>query len=93
LEGAGNPELTAMLRLLHARIDLLRRYSLSAERRHEKSLAEIRAICRAIIAGDGEQARIAGGYHVAQARAAALPRVFQQQYETNRATANVTTSE
>lgn len=78
LQGAGNPELTSALRLLHARIRLLRRYSLSTENRHPKTLAEITAICDAIIAGDIEGARSAGEYHVAQAAHAALPRIFDE---------------
>jgi len=76
LEGAGNAELAAMLQLLHARIELLRRYSLSSPGRHAKSILEIREIFNAILAGDGEAARVAGVHHVAQAKAAALPRVF-----------------
>jgi DNA-binding GntR family transcriptional regulator len=78
LAGAGNSELSSTLRLLHARIRLLRRYSLSAPDRHPKSLAEITAICDAIIAGDIEGARRAGEHHVAQAARAALPRVFAE---------------
>lgn len=80
LAGAGNSELTTALRLLHARIRLLRRYSLSAENRQPASLAEITAICDAIIAGDIEGARRAGEHHVAQASRAALPRIFQDLY-------------
>jgi DNA-binding GntR family transcriptional regulator len=78
--GAGNPELTSMLRLLHARIRMLRRHSLSAPGRTEHTLAEIGEICRAIVAGDVEGARIAGSHHVAQARYAALPRIFEEEY-------------
>jgi DNA-binding GntR family transcriptional regulator len=78
LAGAGNSELTSALRLLHARIRLLRRYSLSAENRHPKSLAEITAICDAIVAGDIEGARRAGEHHVAQSARAALPRIFHE---------------
>lgn len=80
LEGAGNSELTSALRLLHARIRLLRRYSLSSENRQPESLAEITAICEAIVAGDIEGARRAGEYHVAQASRAALPRIFDDSY-------------
>jgi len=84
LEGAGNAELTSALRLLHTRIRLLRRYSLSAEGRHPKSLAEITAICDAIIGGDIEGARRAGEYHVAQAGRAALPRIFDEAYRDSK---------
>lgn len=82
LKGAGNDELTTALRLLHARIQLLRRYSLSAPDRHVQSLAEITTVCDAILAGDVEGARQAGSHHVAQASRAALPRIFR---ETSRA--------
>ncbi|ANW62652.1 GntR family transcriptional regulator [Mycolicibacterium murale] len=78
LAGAGNPELEAALRLLHARIRLLRRYSLSADNRYASSLSEITAICEAIVAGDIEGARRAGEHHVAQAARAALPRIFDE---------------
>ncbi|MGV9798532.1 GntR family transcriptional regulator [Mycobacterium sp. NPDC003449] len=84
LTGAGNSELTSALRLLHARIRLLRRYSLSAENRHPATLAEITAICDAVIAGDIEGARRAGEYHVAQASRAALPRIFADLHRGNR---------
>jgi len=80
LEGAGNTELSSALRRLHARIRLLRRYSLSAENRHPHTLAEITAISDAIVAGDIEGARRAGEHHVAQARNAALPRIFNELY-------------
>ncbi|WP_322050782.1 GntR family transcriptional regulator [Paraburkholderia bannensis] len=80
LVGAGNQELSAMLRLLHARIQQLRRYSLSADKRLPQSLSEIRTICNAIIAGDAEGAARAAKYHVSQARFAALPQIFKQQY-------------
>jgi DNA-binding GntR family transcriptional regulator len=78
LAGAGNPELDSALRLLHARIRLLRRYSLSADNRFASSLSEITAICEAIVAGDIEGARRAGEHHVAQAARAALPRIFDE---------------
>lgn len=84
LAGAGNSELSSALRLLHARIRLLRRYSLSAENRQPKSLAEITAICDAVVAGDIEGARRAGEYHVAQSARAALPRIFNELCSTGR---------
>lgn len=83
LTGAGNPELTSALRLLHARIQLLRRHSLSAAGRTEQSLSELDAMCRAIVAGDAEGARLAGAHHVAQARYAALPKIFEEEFGAN----------
>ena len=79
LEGAGNPDLAAMLRLLHARISILRRYSLSSSGRNPESLRELRVMLDAIVAGDAEAAGKAARFHVAQARNAALPRIFDQQ--------------
>lgn len=78
LAGADNPVLTTTLRLLHARIQLLRRHSLSAPDRMTHSLAEISEVCRAILAGDVEAARKAGAHHVEQARFAALPKIFDE---------------
>lgn len=79
LNGAGNPDLTAMLQLLHVRISILRRYSLSSADRNPRSLEEIRAIQRAIVSGDPEKAGMAARYHVSQARNVALPRIFEHQ--------------
>lgn len=78
LLGAANDQLTTTLRLLRVRIDLLRRYSLSLPERHPETLAEIRAIRDAIIAGDVDGARRAGEHHVRQASRAALPRIFDE---------------
>ncbi|GAA4641225.1 GntR family transcriptional regulator [Gordonia humi] len=80
LLGAGNEQLTSTLRLLRVRINLLRRYSLSLPERHPETLAEIRAIRDAIIAGDVDGARRAGEHHVQQAARAALPRIFEELY-------------
>jgi DNA-binding GntR family transcriptional regulator len=84
LDGAANPELSSSLRLLHVRIQMLRRHSLSAPGRHAKSLAEITEIYAAIVAGDIEGARRAGVHHVEQARYAALPRIFADEWGTPR---------
>lgn len=81
LAGAQNEELTTMLRLLHVRIQQLRRYSLSADARLPQSLEEVRAICVAIIAGDADGARDAAKHHVMQARFAALPLIFKHQFK------------
>lgn len=80
LAGACNPELTSTLQLLHGRIRMLRRHSLSSPGRTEHTLAEIGAICRAVVAGDIEGARRAGGHHVDQARYAALPSIFEEEF-------------
>jgi DNA-binding GntR family transcriptional regulator len=80
LDGAGNAELSSSLRLLHVRIQMLRRHSLSAPGRHAESLAEITDIYTAIVAGDPEGARRAGAHHVERARYAALPRIFQDEW-------------
>ena len=80
LDGAGNPDLSSMLQLLHVRIRILRRYSLSAAGRHAHSLAEIKAIVAAIVSGDVEAAGRAARHHAAQARNAALPHIFAEQF-------------
>lgn len=78
LLGAGNDQLTSTLRLLRVRINLLRRYSLALPERHPETLAEIRAIGDAVIAGDVDGARRAGEHHVQQASRAALPQIFAE---------------
>lgn len=92
LAGAGNHQLTSALRLLHARINLLRRYSLSAPGRHAESLSEISKICDAVIAGDVDGARLAGEFHVQQASRAALPRIFDELYREPLSTPSRTTN-
>lgn len=51
--------------------------------RAEQSLGELNAMCRAIVAGDAEGARLAGAHHVAQARYAALPKIFEEEFGAN----------
>lgn len=76
LEGANNCELKDALSRLHTRISQLRRISLGNTGRRENSLAEIQAVVDAILAGDGSGASRAARSHVQRARAATLPRLF-----------------
>lgn len=76
LDGANNPDLKHMLQILHARIQSLRRYSLSAKGRHVHSLREIQAIRDAILAYDESRAESLAREHVNQAKNVALPILF-----------------
>lgn len=71
LEGAGNPILTDLLRVLHARINLLRA-AFARESRTVKSLAEIRSIISAIEKGEPEIAQQRCITHVENAAIAAF---------------------
>ena len=70
--GAANPVITATLRALHARIQMMRGLSLSAPGRSEVTLRELRGIVAATQAGDGPRAAIACEEHVRAAGAVAL---------------------
>lgn len=72
LEGSGNAELAKMLQPLQGRISLLRAATLGDPDRVEHSIAEIAAICDAIMARDGEAAWHASLLHSDNACAAAL---------------------
>ncbi len=72
LEGSGNEIAAAMLRTMHARISLLRATSLSNSARATASMAEIRALLKAIKARDGEGAWRACVEHIENAAEAAL---------------------
>lgn len=72
LDGAGNKEIQRMLRTLHARIQILRNYSLSAPGRGESTVAEIKRITEFAIAGDSEATRLACIEHVENAADVAL---------------------
>jgi DNA-binding GntR family transcriptional regulator len=72
LEGSGNAIIPSLLRMMHARISLLRRVSLGHSRRLAVSIKEIRAILRAVKARDPEAAAEACRVHVQRAADAAL---------------------
>ena len=67
LDGAGNPVLTEMLRLIHTRVMLLRATTLSHSGRLEQSYAEISAIVDAVTRNDATGAANACMRHVDQA--------------------------
>lgn len=73
--GCGNAVASQMLTILNARINLLRRVSLSAPGRLEKSLREMRRLMTAIRKRDGDAAWAAASEHVQNAAAAALARI------------------
>jgi DNA-binding GntR family transcriptional regulator len=72
LDGSGNAELAKMLQPLQGRISLLRAATLSDPSRVEHSIAEIAAICDAIMARDGAGAWRASLVHIENACTAAL---------------------
>jgi DNA-binding GntR family transcriptional regulator len=73
LAGAGNEEISRLLRIVNARTQVLRMYSLSAENRGPHTVAEItRITAAAAINRDPDEARIACEEHVRNAADAAL---------------------
>jgi GntR family transcriptional regulator, trigonelline degradation regulator len=73
--GCGNAVAPQMLTILNARINLLRRVSLSAPDRFEKSLREMRRLMEAIRKRDGDAAWSAASDHVQNAAEAALAQI------------------
>lgn len=72
LAGADNPVVTATLRTLYVRIQIMRGLSLSAPGRGPHTLRELRAVLAAVEASDGEAAARACEVHVKAAAAVAL---------------------
>jgi DNA-binding GntR family transcriptional regulator len=72
LEGAGNDIVSALLRMMQARISLLRRISLGQTARLSVSIKEIRAILKAVKAKNTAGAAEACRLHVVRAGEAAL---------------------
>jgi len=72
LEGCGNDIVPSVLRMMHDRINLLRRVSLGQSSRLAKSAAEIGTILKAIKARDAAAASAASIRHVENAAEAAL---------------------
>jgi DNA-binding GntR family transcriptional regulator len=71
-EGSGNEALGNCLRLLNARVTLLRATSMRAPGRIEKSVAELSELMEALLARDGAKARMVGQQHVRRAAEAAI---------------------
>jgi DNA-binding GntR family transcriptional regulator len=72
LEGAGNPVLTEMLRLVHTRVMMLRATTLSQEGRLLQSYDEISEIVDAVMRNDADAAAAACKRHVEQAERLAV---------------------
>ena len=72
LEGAANPVLTEMLRLVHTRVMMLRATTLSQDGRLPQSYDEIAAIVDAIMRNDADAAAAACKRHVEQAERLAV---------------------
>ncbi len=72
LEGASNPVLTEMLRLVHTRVMMLRATTLSQEGRLPQSYDEIASIVDAVMRNDADAAAAACKRHVEQAERLAV---------------------
>jgi DNA-binding GntR family transcriptional regulator len=72
VDGSGNSALGLSLRMLNARVMLLRATSLQAPGRIRESMAELEILMTALAARDGEAARKAATIHVENAAKAAL---------------------
>ncbi|HEY4296227.1 MAG TPA: GntR family transcriptional regulator [Paraburkholderia sp.] len=72
LEGANNPVLTEMLRLVHTRVMMLRATTLSQEGRLPQSYDEIATIVDAVMRNDADAAAEACKRHVEQAERLAV---------------------
>ncbi|WP_186417344.1 GntR family transcriptional regulator [Bosea sp. CS1GBMeth4] len=72
IEGSGNSALGLSLKMLNARIMLLRATSLQAAGRSRESMRELAEIMDALASRDGEAARLAAVRHVESAARAAM---------------------
>jgi len=78
VDGAGNQALGDTLRLLNARVMLLRATSLRAPGRSAVSMAELAAMMEALDARDGKKARALAEHHVHNAAKAAIELLYSQ---------------
>ncbi|RDV02246.1 GntR family transcriptional regulator [Undibacter mobilis] len=78
VDGTGNQALGDTLRLLNARIMLLRATSLRAPGRSAVSMAELSAMMEALDAKDGKKARALAEHHVHNAAKAAIELLYTQ---------------
>jgi len=72
IEGSGNEALGISLRMLNARVMLLRATSLQAPGRSAESIAELAELMEALMARDGKRARELAAAHVRNAARAAI---------------------
>jgi GntR family transcriptional regulator, trigonelline degradation regulator len=75
--GARNGMVASMLRTVHARVQMLRGFSVRTPGRMEKSLVELKALVNAIDRGDAEAASSITAEHVRNAAASALARLAE----------------
>jgi DNA-binding GntR family transcriptional regulator len=73
--GSANIELKQLLDAINRRVTAIRAISLSKQGRPVESIAEVRAICDAAVAGDAELTEKLCRQHVENAAAAALPQL------------------
>jgi DNA-binding GntR family transcriptional regulator len=77
-EGGGNDALRTIVAGLHARVSVLRSLSLSVPGRSAQTVAEMRAIVEAAVAGDADAAAKAAAHHVEQAGRVGLQALAEQ---------------
>ncbi|MDA2893317.1 GntR family transcriptional regulator [Mycolicibacterium sp. BiH015] len=75
IAGGRNAELTRLIESINRRITSVRTVSLSAPGRPAESVAEVRAICEAAVAGDSDLTERLCRTHVENAAAVALPQL------------------
>lgn len=78
IDGSENEALGTSLRMLNARVMLLRATSLQAPGRSAESIAELSELMEALAAKDGKRARELAGRHVRNAAKAAIALLQQQ---------------
>ena len=81
-EGGGNAALRAVVEGLHARVSVLRSLSLSVPGRTAHSVAELRAIVEAVLAGDADAAAAACSRHVEEAGRVAVAALEAESQQT-----------
>jgi DNA-binding GntR family transcriptional regulator len=77
-ESGGNDALRTIVAGLHARVSVLRSLSLSVPGRSAQTVAEMRAIVDAVLAGDADAAAKAAAHHVEQAGRVGLQALAEQ---------------
>jgi DNA-binding GntR family transcriptional regulator len=82
INGSGNEALGTSLRMLNARVMLLRATSMQAPGRSAESIAELAELLEALNAKDGKRARELAARHVRNAAKAAIALLQQQQQQS-----------
>lgn len=81
-EGTNQPVIGATLRSINVRVQVLRGLSLRSSGRTQESLAELRAVVAAVVAGDADTAADLAAQHVRNAAAAAMSVLSEEGEQT-----------